>query len=567
MSKATSLESSASGSEARRASALALAGVIAASVAAGWLVFAKLVLLHRQPQWDEAWHVLEGALIAHDVRQGDMLAFLFDTYRQVYWPPMHSWLVGAAFLMAGPALEAARAVSVLAFVFLAPTLYLIARTVELKHGILAGCLASALALTSPGLIALSAVSMLEMPGLLALSCTILVYCRLERYPDAPPSAHVLLGVSTVLTYLVKTHLAVLIVICIVLTKLIAARFHPRRLLTKQNLYAVLPLAIFGAIWFAYPPKVLSTWNALVNQPWGGKEARGLAGLLFYPRAIVDLSGWTSILLVSGIALAWKARGEPGVRFLAVVALVMFVISEIHHTKFERHIVVMFPPMFVLTGVAAARLWPWLRARGRGARTTAILLLAIVAFLQPQTFERLGRTPRLAGYAAEVRDYVSAQARKHGPALVLGTKGAKPSPPVLDWNLVREGLLPVTASGTAVDPPLERRLARAIDHARVPDGLRASAQRVFDRYDVPTMTRSLHPLKLPGLDAQSRFEAALKETLERDPPHAIIAMIATSDTTTQTVDFLAPAIISGGFRQESVRDFPRAETRVYVYRRP
>jgi 4-amino-4-deoxy-L-arabinose transferase-like glycosyltransferase len=404
--------------------------------------------------------------------------------------------------------------------------------------------------------------MLEIPGLLALSCTILVYCRLERTPHAPPSAHALLGVCTVFTYLVKMHFAVLLVICIALTKLIDARFHPRRLLTSQNLYAVLPLAVFCAIWFAYPPRVLSTWDALVNQPWGGEEAQGLAGLLFYPRAIVVLSGWTSVFLWSGVALAWKARGEPGVRFLAVVALTLFLIGEIHHTKLDRHIVPMFPPMFVLTGVAGARLWPWLRARGRGGRTAAIVLLAIVAFLQTETLGRLDRTPASAGQAADVLNYVSAQAREHAPALVLGTKGAEPPPPVVDWNLVREGLLPVTAAGTAVDPPLERRLASAIGHARIPEGLRASAQRVFDRYDAPTMTRSLHPRK-----DQSRFEVALEATLERDPPHAIIAMIATSDTTGPTVDFIAPAIVRGGFRQVSVREFPHAGTRVYVYRRP
>jgi 4-amino-4-deoxy-L-arabinose transferase-like glycosyltransferase len=567
MTEDNSGESRASGSPTPLASAIALTVVLAASAVAGWMVFTNLVLLDRPPLWDEACHILQGSLIAYDVRQGDLFATLFDTYRQIYWPPLQPWLVGVAFLTAGPSLETARAVSVLALVLLAPTLYLIARTVELRHGILAGCVAAALALTAPGLIALSAVSMLEMPGLLALSCTLLVYCALERYPDAPPRAYVLLGFFTVVTYLVKTHLAVLIVISVILTKLIAARFDPRRLLTKQNLYAVLPLALFCAIWFAYPPRILYTWDALVNNPWGGEEARGLAGLLFYPRAIIQIVGWTSVLLVGGIALAWKARDEPGIGFLAVIALVMFVIGEIHHTKLDRHIIPILPPLFVLTGVAGARLWAWLRAHGWMAQTEALVLLAIMAFLQSQTFGRLDRVPRRAGYAVEVLNYVSAQAREHAPVLVLGTQTAKPAPPVLDWNLVHEGLLHVTSSGTAVDPPLERRLAVVMDDARIPQGLRARARRVFERYDASTMARTLHPFSRYALHDQSRYAAAVETTIGRDPPHAIIAMIATSDTTTQTVDFVSPAIVSSGFRQTSVRDFPHAQTRVYVYRRP
>ena len=555
----------------RRASAIALSLVVAVSAAAGCLVFFKLVLAHRPPGWDEAGHALQGALIAHDIRAGDLLGLLFDTYRQVYWPPLHSWLVGAAFLVTGhTSMVVARATSVLAYALLAPTLFFVARMVEPRHGLLAGSFAAGLALTSPGLIGFAARSMLELPGLLALSCTMLVYCRLETQPDAPPRSHALLGVCTVLTYLVKTNYGVLLVISIVLTKLIAVRFRPVRLLTRQNLYAVLPLVVFCLIWFAYPAKIWQTWGTLVNHPYGGKEARGLAGILFYPRAFIRLSGfwWMAVLLWTGLASAWRTRRKPGVAFLAVLSLTLFVISEFHHTKFDRHILPMFPPMIVLTGIVGARFWASFRPRKQGLRFAAVGVLSGVAVLIAIMLALRAKTPAIRGLLAVQKDvgqmaYISSQVREFAPVLIVGTVDAWPQPPNVDWYLVSEDHMPVTAAGYAMNPRQERRLAVLVGHARIPETLRWEARRVFGRYDAPTMTRSLYAL----WENQVKFQNNLAATLEADPPQAIIAIVGTSNTAPYRLSFIASGIAKDGYRQTSVRDFPSAASRVYVYRRP
>jgi 4-amino-4-deoxy-L-arabinose transferase-like glycosyltransferase len=547
--------------------AKALTAVIAASLVAGWLVFTHMVRLDPQPTWDEAAHALQGALVTHDLRAHDLMSLLFDSYRQVWWPPMHSWLLSGAFLIAGSSMETARAVSVLAFVLLVPTLFLVARTVAPRQGVLAGSVSAALALTSPGLIALAAQSMLELPGLLALSLTTLVYCWLERHPDARPRTHMFLGACTTLTYLVKSSCGVLLIISIVLTKLIAAGFRPRRLLTKQNLYAVLPLAVFSAIWFAYLPKVVSTWYALINEA-SGVEARGLLGLLFYPRAIVHLSGswWMSVLLWGGLVMAWKNRRQPGIGFLAVLALAQFVIGEFHHTKADRHMLPMFPSMFVLAGVATTILWSWLRPGGWGRRAPAIGLLACVAVLHAATLGRREWSPDEARDATEVLHYISALTREHAPALVIGTRGASPVPPVIDWHLVTSERVPVTAAGSAMDPRQERRLSRAIGGVPVPEGLRESAQRVLGRYDASSATRSLHVGDRLHED-QGEFDKVLASTISSSSPRAIITTIAISDTTPYPTSFIAPGLARAGFSEVSMREFPRQGTRVYVYRRP
>lgn len=550
--------------------------VVAASLAVGGLVFVDLVLAHRPPGWDEAAHALQGALIAHDIREGDLLSLLFDTYRQIYWPPLHSWLIGIPFLVTGPDLEVARSVSVVAFVLLAPTLFLVARTIEPAHDSLAGSLTAGLVLTCPGIVALAAAAMLELPALLALGCTMLVYCRLARDPTVRPEGHALLGVCTVLTYLVKTNFGVLLVICIVLAKLIAVGFRPRALLTRQNLFAVIPLVVFCAIWFADPRRLVSTWDSLVNSPWGGEEATGFEGLLFFPRSIVELSGAASLLLLGGLVLTWKARRDPAIAFLLVLALTQFVIGEFHHTKLDRHIVPMLPPMFVLTGVAGARLWDWLLARGMANRRMAAAFLAGLAVLQVASMGVHDRTPvvqavlpHAARHGAEVLRYVSTQVREQAPALVLDTTMSWPHPHVVDWHLVSSGVLPVTAAGSAMEPRRERQLAMTLDELPLPIGMRAQAKRMLRRYDTHSVVRTIHSFDRLKKEPDE-FVSFLDATIRADPPNVIIALTGASDTTRVTTDSVEPGILRRGYRRVSVREFSGGEgarSRVYVYRRP
>lgn len=535
------------------------------SAAAGWLVFLHLVLPGRPPHWDEAAHALQGALVAQDVRELDLLSLLFDTYRQVYWPPLHSWLVGGAFLVAGESIEVARAVSVLAYVLLAPTLFLVARTVKPARGVLAGGVAALLALTSPGMIRYASEAMLEMPGMLAIAATILVHSRLERNPGGPPAAHALLGVTVVLTYLVKSSYGVLLLLTIASTKLIAAGFRPRRLWTRRNLYAVLPLAVFGAIWFAYPPKVVSTWEALVNRPWGGEAARGIRGLWYYPRAMADFSGswWMCALLWGGLVAAWRSRARPGIDLLVALPLVLLLIGSLHHTKLPRHILPVFPALFALAGIAAADLWGRLGSRGRSARAAALGVLAGLALLHGSALARRDGLPADRPMT-EVLAHVSRLVREEPPVLVVSTNGPWPQPPVIDWHLMAvEGVLPVTATGTGMDPRQERRLAAAI--GGLPAPLRAGAGRVLGRYDEPAAVRSLHVGERYA-EGQAEFEAFLEETLERGRTRSIVAVIGTADTTRFPAGFVTRVPLRAGFRLVSVREFPDAGTEIRVYRR-
>lgn len=554
------------GSFARGGALLAPPLVLAVSLVAGWIVFVLLVRPGPDPDWDESAHALLAALVAHDLRELDLPALLLDTYRQVWWPPLHSLLVGPAFLLAGTSMETARGVSVVAYVLLAPVLFLTGRTIAPRSGTLAGAVAAGLALSSPALVAHAAQAMLEAPGALAIGLTMLVHARLERDRDAADRSHALLGVAAVLTYLVKTNYGVLVLLALGLTKLLQAGLRPRRLLTRANLYAALPVAVFAVVWFAYPAKAISTWNALVNVPSPGPVTGGPHPLLFYPLAFVELAGswWMALLLWAGLAAAWSWRREPGVAFLAVLALTQFTIGELHHTKDVRHLVPMFPPMFVLAGVAASRVRVRSTAR-RGMRVAATSALVGLAALHLATIARRDWHPEESPGGAEVGRYVSALARTHAPALVLATREARPGPPAIDWHLVAvEELLPVTAAGSAMDPRQDRELARRVAGARLPTGLRARALRVLERYDDSATHRSLH-LSDRFPEEPARFAPVLERTLEANRPCAIVALVESLATTHFTTAYFAPAIERAGFEEASVQEFRDGATRVHLYR--
>jgi 4-amino-4-deoxy-L-arabinose transferase-like glycosyltransferase len=546
---------------------LALAAVLACSALAGWLVFVELVGAQREPKWDEVAHAMKGALIAHDLRELDWLGFLLDSYVQIYWPPVHSWLVGGAFLLAGQNLEAARAVSVIAYVLLAPTLFLVAYTIDPRRGILAGIVAAALALASPGVITSAAESMLELPGLLAFGLTILAYCALAANPEARPRTHALLGAGVVLTYLVKSNYAIVLIIGIIFAKLVAADFRPRRLATRENLYAALPLVLFCTVWFAYPPRIVWTWRMLFNTPWGGEAARGLSGLWFYPRAIADLSGswWMSALLWGGLAGAWRSRHRHGIAFLALLALTMLLIGTFHHTKIDRHILPVFPSLFVLTGFAAGELWGWLRSR-ENIRAVAVGFLGAIVLVHTATLYRGGWKTWEPREASALLDYLSRLTRANAPVLVIGAHDAGPSPPLIDWHLTSvAGLQPVTAASNVYSFHNLELFAEAIGRAPLPDRLQAAAYRSFDRYYDPALARSLH-LTGSFADDQALFETYFRETLERTSPGLVIAVLANPDTT-GFEGYLAPGLARAGYREVSARPFPSLGSEVHLYRRP
>src|SRR5678816_494863 len=78
-------------------------------------VFTRLLVPRGDPGWDAAHHSMLGLMVYGDIIHHRWISFLFDTYRQVYWPFLHSWFLAASMMAFGPTLVASRAVSLMAY--------------------------------------------------------------------------------------------------------------------------------------------------------------------------------------------------------------------------------------------------------------------------------------------------------------------------------------------------------------------------------------------------------------------------------------------------------------------
>ncbi|HEX6052611.1 MAG TPA: hypothetical protein VFZ21_25275, partial [Gemmatimonadaceae bacterium] len=519
--------------------------------------------------YDEGAHALFGLTIANDLRRGDVLALAYDMYRQVYWPPLHSVIVGMAFVVSGERIAVARSVSLLAYALI-PLVLLVAGRVmwprdEPVRGWVTGGVAGVLAVATPALIPFASLAFLELPALLAVTLTILAYFLSERALDRP-RRRALIAAGVVLAYFLKTNYGILLVVVLALDALFDTRCSIRALFSRRYAYVVVPLAIVFASWFAYPPKVAATVRAMVNIPAGGVSPWTLEGLLFYPASLLDFAGSKAMLavLLAGLVGAWGLRRLPNVRFLLLLAAVQFLLGEVHHTKENRHILPLLPALFLMTGAAAARLVPFAlgTADRRTRRIAATVAAAFAVLVVVQVWRLMTRPlptvwaampdPPGASHGAIVDAATSAVARGER-VLLVGTFDLRPGPPVLDWALAtKHGLLSAEHAGGAAVVDASRQLASALRRSSLPSWVVDRVTGVLGRSDVPARLRTVYAgLPQPPVDSIT-FAASFSETLRRGRIDRVIVATAASDRPRFARSYLEPALAHPALVAESSR---------------
>jgi 4-amino-4-deoxy-L-arabinose transferase-like glycosyltransferase len=544
--------------------------ILIAALFTGWRIYTLMILPAGSFRWDEAAHALRGLLIADDLQQGSWLGFLFDTYRQVYWPPLHSWLTGLAFLVAGPGMVTARICSLVAYLLTVPLLYLAARSMRIRARAIAGLSAVVLFLTSPPLIDFASQCMLEAFGLLAVSLTILIYFRVCR-DDVLPQKHVLLGLCVTFAYFVKSNYGIVLLLTIAVMVILDARFRPRALLTSANYYIALPMFIIFPLWFAYPKKLTVTWEALVNVPWGVTEPYGVEGLLFYPRAFFQLSGsaWFGAMFLLSLLVAFAFWRDRKVRFLLVLIIIQMVSGELHHDKMERHILPILPALFLLAGYAAAEGWARLQGMRHRLRFWLAYAVAGVLFFHAFSLWASSMRPYVKDQGREAGDYIATVVRNGAPALVLGTMDpCDLPPPLLDWHLLtQEGTMTIHQSGSLGQIEEERRLASILEQSRAPTWLINTILPVLTRSDQPAISRTLFlglPKNASYSQNQEELGRFLEQTFVRTPCRSVAVVTSLSDKPRYHLAQIALTLQKTDMHLLSTRVFHEAGVRVDVY---
>ncbi|GEM_PF-1364284 len=328
--------------------------------------------------WDEAAHALWGLRVYRDVAAANWISLAFDSYRQVYWPFLHSWALAASMLVMGATPTAARTVSVAAFVVTAGVLVLIGRRLSTTAGWVASFIAAGLWLTAGPVV--ETIGLRALTDGPAIAVTGLTFWALTGAVERPTrSRFALVGLLSMATYLTKTGFGVVLIPSILLTFAVWARRDDGPRVDARRVVAYLaPIVVVSILWFAYPPKITATLSALTNRAQGPSPL-SWAGLTYHPRQLAGYVGGWWVLALLGIAVAMAAlrRSPPIVVALALYIAVALGLHTLSHTKDPKHVTKVVPWLFLLGGWAVSIAWEWCRGRRRPVAMGVAAALCVV----------------------------------------------------------------------------------------------------------------------------------------------------------------------------------------------
>ncbi|OGC04061.1 hypothetical protein A2276_05530 [candidate division WOR-1 bacterium RIFOXYA12_FULL_43_27] len=295
--------------------------------------------------WDESHHALYGLQIFSDLKNLNWEQFWFDTNKQALWPPVHSWFLGAWFLIFGPSYVSARSFSLLPFLGIALLTYLIAVKINRENGVLVGISSSFLVLISSAFLKQGTECMIE--ALSAFFSLLFFFFFLHSVKKDRNLSYFLSGLLLGFLFIVKYQYAVVFGFAVFVFGIL------ERLWVKYGLLFAGFFAVV-ALWFLIPPtdkKIGMMFYAWGTAAWShGGTVTLWDKITYYPLGIVKyysfspFLGWFLFLgIIYGI-LNWK---DKTIRMLTVFVAVPLILSAIIKHQEIRYISLFIPLLYIL----------------------------------------------------------------------------------------------------------------------------------------------------------------------------------------------------------------------------
>jgi 4-amino-4-deoxy-L-arabinose transferase-like glycosyltransferase len=539
-----------------------LVAVVVAAVATALALNAGVLSADRALSWDEGFHAMFGLRIADDLRHGQALGFLYDSYREVMWPPAHSWMLGLLFAAAGPATRLARGASLAALVATVVVTYLagrllgppdetLARGIAGRRagqaGIVSGLAAAAAVLCSAGMLDMSTQIFTESLAGLWLVIAFWLYFHVMGRRRAESETRVwfgALGAVVFVAFLARYNFGAVLAMALTAACLLdggwlrtsARRTVEERRLGRGHLAAASVLAVLLAAWFAYLPKLPRTWSWIVVPT---TERRfSLEGLAYFPSHTLGMTGSWTLLVCSVAAFGWCVRpgvlrAEPRVRLVAIFALVEFVLMEVSGNKQERYLLPLVPAFALMMGYAAGRIRTGLGGSSTARRAARVAFgAAILVTAFALTGDNVRKLTAAAQPAARptLPGAIVEEIAAHGPALVISTVARAQSPAEIDWQLIVNRRMAFAGAGSISANLSERQFASRWG-PRLPARLSQVIERQVNRYPGRTGTFTAYmnwPLDLPDEFTAGNFRGRVAALLAAHPEDRILVAAMTSD---------------------------------------
>lgn len=413
--------------------------------------------------WDSGAHAYEGLRIALDLKAGDMISFIGDTYRQGWWPFIHSWLLAPAFILFGNSYAVARGVSLFCFVLFVPVLYGISTEMSEKHGHWIGLMTAYLALTSLPLLVLSAMCMSEIPGLLMTFITFLFYLKAIKHQHSYLFA--ITGILMALTLFTKWHHGVFVILAIFITQLTITK----KILSRSNFSLSLPFLLIMIGWFIYPRHITSFFGHSTFQPQYYKFL-SLENWLFYPKSFFHVyhSSWMIAIIVAiGFLFSLRRVKDPRIRLFIIYVLIGLILMMIKLDNRDRYIITIVPVIWVLGASQLVEIVDYFKRRLSNKRLKIALAslilvgIAIVTFISvPRLYNGYPQDLIKFNYFSDERpnkayEFIARNVDRHNWIAVFGTWD--------DFNSLNGPTIKWHIEGRRKNDPMEKNKRRKTYH--------------------------------------------------------------------------------------------------------
>jgi hypothetical protein len=318
--------------------------VLLATVIGAASVFQTIHRFRNIPfQWDPAAYASDGLICAKDLKAGDLISFVGDTYGLGWRPFFHAWLLAPAFILFGNTFATARLVSLLCFMFFVPVIYAIGLEMSPRHGPWIGLITACLVLTSAPILGYSAMCMEEIPGLLMTFLTFLFYMKAMKTRKS--GFFIVTSILMALTLFTKWHHGVFVIFAVVMTQVSV----DKRILSRNNRSLFVPFLVFMLGWFAYPRHILSFYGHSTFQPHYYRFL-SLENWLYYPKSFLHVyhaSVIVALIMAAGFLFSLRNVRDPKVRLLAWHVLIGLVLMAVKLDHRHRYILSIIPSIWIL----------------------------------------------------------------------------------------------------------------------------------------------------------------------------------------------------------------------------
>jgi hypothetical protein len=312
---------------------------------------------------------------------------------------------------------------------------------------------------------------------------------------------------------------------------------------------------------------------MVNSPWGVKDTFSFAGFLYYPRALVKISGstWLFLIFVLAFGISLKFFSDRKIRFLILVIATQLVIGQFHHTKLVRHIFPVLPALFIITGYAVIKWWNWNLFGNRALDFWLPRVTILIMLLYSFTLFYSSLNPAQTNVDKGFLDTVAALIPENGSTLVISTIEIRGiNAPSLDWHLITNyHVLDASHSGIAMNLVWDEKAAGIIGGFNSIPQLRRLLIPVFMRADKLGRSRTLclgQPPNAPYSQNQIELRKYFQSMSEKWVFDNVVVITSIRSSVAYPIKFIAPVLEEMGFHNSSSKEFPNIKNRVDSYTR-